>query len=254
MYSPTHQFELISHLVRRDFRLHYTGSVLGVLWSVALPLIQLLVFVFLFGKVVPLDIEDYPAFVFCALLPWTWFSSSAGSAGGLFTGNRDLLRRPNFAPATLIVVNTLSSLLTYLVSLPILLVVLALHGRPPTPAVLAFPLLVLFQGILLVGLGLAIATLNVFYRDVGHLATVGLSLLFYLTPIFYRPLEPGAAYSRLLLWNPIARLIQSYREIFFYQRVPDWESMVFCAAASLIAAGAGYWIYLRQRPHIMDAL
>jgi len=254
MHSPTHQFELISHLVRRDFRLHYTGSVLGVLWSVALPLIQLLVFVFLFGKVVPLDIEDYPAFVFSALLPWTWFSSSAGSAGGLFTGNRDLLRRPNFAPATLIVVNTLSNLLTYLVSLPILLVMLALHGRPPTAAVLAFPLLVLFQGILLVGLGLAIATLNVFYRDVGHLTTVALSLLFYLIPIFYRPLEPGASYSGLLLWNPIARLIQGYRDIFFYQRAPDWESMVFCAAASLVAAGAGYWIYLRQRPHVMDAL
>jgi len=254
MHSPTHQFELISHLVRREFRLHYTGSVLGVLWSAALPLIQLLVFVFLFGRVVPLDIEDYPAFVFCALLPWTWFSSSAGSAGGLFTGNRDLLRRPNFSPATLIVVNTLSNFLTYLVSLPILLVVLALHGRPPTTAVLAFPVLVLCQGILLVGLGLAIATLNVFYRDVGHLTGVALSLFFYLIPIFYRPLEPGGAYSRLILWNPIARLIQAYREIFFYQRAPDWESMVFCGAAGLVAAGAGYWIYRRQRPHVMDAL
>jgi ABC-type polysaccharide/polyol phosphate export permease len=234
--------------------LHYTGSVLGVLWSVAFPLIQLLVFVFLFGRVVPLDIEDYPAFVFCALLPWTWFSSSAGSAGGLFISNRDLLRRPNFAPATLIVVNTLSNLLTYLVSLPLLLGLLAWHGRPPTMAVVAFPLLVLFQGILLVGLGLAIATLNVFYRDVGHLTTVALSLLFYLIPIFYRPLGLGGAYSELLLWNPIARLIQSYREIFFYQRAPDWQSMAFCGLASLFAAGAGYWIYRRQRPHVMDAL
>jgi lipopolysaccharide transport system permease protein len=254
MYSPRHQFELIGHLVRRDFRLHYTGSVLGVLWSVAFPLIQLLVFVFLFGKVVPLDIEDYPAFVFSALLPWTWFSSSAGSAAGLFITNRDLLRRPNFTPATLIVVGALSNLLTFLVSLPILLGMLALHGRPPTAAILAFPLLVLIQGILLVGLGLATATMNVFYRDVGHLTSVALALLFYLLPIFYRPLNLDAAYSGLLLWNPIAGLIQAYRDIFFYQRAPDWPSLVFCAAASLVVAGAGYWIYRRQRPHVMDAL
>jgi ABC-type polysaccharide/polyol phosphate export permease len=254
MYSPKHQFELIGHLVRRDFRLHYTGSVLGVLWSVALPLIQLLVFVFLFGKVVPLDIEDYPAFVFSALLPWTWFSSSVASAAGLFIGNRDLLRRPNFTPATLIVVGALSNLLTYLVSLPILLVMLALHGRPPTAAVLAFPLLVLIQGVLLVGLGLATATMNVFYRDVAHLTNVALSLLFYLLPIFYRPLNLGTVYSGLLLWNPIASLIQAYRDIFFYQRAPDGPSLVFCAAASLIVAAAGYGIYRRQRPHVMDAL
>src|SRR2546425_11264911 len=83
----TYQFDLISHLVQRDFRLRYTGTLLGLLWSVALPLIQLLVFVFLFARVVPLVIEAYPAFVFSALLPWTWFSSSLGSAGGLFAVN-----------------------------------------------------------------------------------------------------------------------------------------------------------------------
>ena len=66
MPTLTYQFDLICHLVQRDFRLHYTGSVLGVLWSVVLPLIQLLVFVFLFSRVVPLDIDDYPAFVFSA--------------------------------------------------------------------------------------------------------------------------------------------------------------------------------------------
>src|SRR5262245_22618680 len=136
MYTETYRLDLICHLVQRDFRLHYTGSMLGVLWSVLLPLIQLSVFVFLFSRVVPLDIDNYPAFVFSALLPWTWFSNSLSSAGDLFASNRDLLRRPNFAPATLIVVNTLSNLLTYLVSLPILLGVLVWHGRTLSIAVL----------------------------------------------------------------------------------------------------------------------
>src|SRR5262249_45835311 len=149
-----YQFDLICHLVQRDFRLHYTGSVLGVLWSIVLPLVQLLVFVFLFGKVVPLGIDDYPAFVFSALLPWTWFSNCVSSAGSLFTNNRDLLRRPHFAPATLVVVNTLSNLLTYVGSLPILFGVLAWHGRGLSAAALIFPLLVLIQSTSLIGLGL----------------------------------------------------------------------------------------------------
>ena len=250
----TYQFDLISHLVQRDFRLRYTGTLLGLLWSVALPLIQLLVFVFLFARVVPLDIEAYPAFVFSALLPWTWFSSSLGSAGGLFSSNRDLVRRPNFTPATLVLVNTLSQLLSYLVSIPILLVVLAFYDRPLTLAVLLLPLLVLIQSALLLGLGLIIATLNVFYRDVQYLVGVALPLLFYLVPVFYRPQQFRATFAGWLMWNPIAMLIESYREIFFYQRMPGWELIVFPGAAGLLVCIVGYLTYHRQLPYVMDAL
>lgn len=254
MRTLTYQFDLVSHLVQRDFRLHYTGSMLGILWSVVLPLVQLLVFVFLFKRVVPLDIDDYPAFVFSALLPWTWFNNCVSSAGGLFTGNRDMLRRPHFAPATLIIVNTLSNLLTYLVSLPILLGVLAWHGRTLSVALLVFPLLLLIQSILLIGLGLIVATLNVFYRDIQHLTRVALPLFFYLIPVFYRPQQIGTNYSEMLMMNPIAVLIQSYRDVFFFQRTPEWDALFFTAVASLVMGSLGYLIYCRQQPHIIDAL
>jgi lipopolysaccharide transport system permease protein len=83
--------DLMAHLVRRDFALRYHDSTLGVLWSLLHPLAQLLVLVCLFQSVIPLGIEAYPAFVFSALLPWSWFITSVGSAGGLFSGSRDLL-------------------------------------------------------------------------------------------------------------------------------------------------------------------
>jgi ABC-type polysaccharide/polyol phosphate export permease len=131
------RYDLIRHLVRRDFTLRYHASALGVLWSVLLPLTQLLILVFLFRRVLPLGIEAYPAFLFSALLPWAWLSTCLSSAGSLFLGNRDLVRRPGFAPPVLIVVNTLSNLLTYLVSLPILLAVLVFYDRPLTLALLS---------------------------------------------------------------------------------------------------------------------
>jgi lipopolysaccharide transport system permease protein len=254
MYSLTQQLELIGHLIRRDFKLRYTGSILGVLWPVLLPLVQLLVFVFLFTRVVPLHIDDYAGFVFSSLLPWAWLSNSVASAAALFTSNRDLLRRPHFAPAILIIVNILSNLLTYLVSLPILLGMLAMNGRTLTAAVLVFPLLLLIQSILLIGLGLIIATLNVFYRDVQHLTGVMFTLLFYLVPIFYRPQQMDEYYSRLFAANPITVLIQSYREIFFYQRMPDWESLVFVSVFSAVIGGLGFLVYHHQQPYVIDAL
>src|SRR5262245_40862839 len=114
-----HRYDLLRNLVWRDYTLRYKHSVLGLLWSLLLPLTQLLVLVFLFQAVVPLNIEAYPAFVFSAILPWGWFSTSLSSACNLFINNRDLIRHPNFPPASLTFINTLSNLIAFIVALPL---------------------------------------------------------------------------------------------------------------------------------------
>ena len=169
MHPLKYQRDLLLHLVKRDFALRYKRSALGILWSLLVPLAQLLVLAFIFGKIVPLKIDDYPAFLFTALLPWTWFSACLASAGGIFYNNRDLMFQPNFDPVILVVVNTLSNLAIYLAALPILMVLLLLYGRPPTGVLLFWPFLVLIQGILITGLSLIIATLNVFLPGCGAL-------------------------------------------------------------------------------------
>jgi len=219
-----------------------------------LPLAQLLVLVFLFQRVIPLKIDAYPAFVFSALLPWSWFSSCLNSSGNLFISNRSLMWRPNFAPANLIIVNTLSNLFIYLMELPILLGVLVLYGRDMTLTLLIVPLLILIQGILIVGLGMIIATLNVFYRDVQHIVSVALMLLFYLTPIFYWAQDVGENYRIIYMLNPIAVLIQSYRAIFFYGTAPEWRSLLLLSVTSVAMCGLGYLIYSRQLHKVIDTI
>jgi len=250
----TYQYDLLRHLVWRDFSLRYKQSVLGILWSLVLPLAQLLVMVFLFQSVVPLNIEAYPAFVFCTLLPWGWFSSCVGSSGVLFTGSRDLVRHPNFAPLRLAIVNTLSNLITYLVALPILMGVVVAYGRPITSALLLLPVLMLIQATMMIGLSLMIATLNVFYRDVQHIVTVSLLLLFYLTPVFYRPQSVVAKYHVVYQFNPVAVLIQGYREIFFYGTSPDLGSLLFAAVASVVIYGLGALVYNYQQHNLIDTI
>jgi ABC-type polysaccharide/polyol phosphate export permease len=250
----SYQLDLIIHLVQRSFLLRYKGSVLGALWSLLLPLAQLIVLVFLFRKVVPLNIDAYPAFVFTALLPWNWFGVAVSSAGGLFLGNRDLVRRPNFTPWILTIVNTLSHLLTYLLFLPVLFVFLLLWGREVTPWLLLLPLLILMQGVLIAGLGLIIGTLNVFYRDVEHIVSVAVMLLFYLTPVFYRSDMVGEKYRLLYILNPMAVLIESYRAILYHAAAPEWNSLLVAGSVCLGVCGLGYLVYQYQLHNVFDTL
>jgi lipopolysaccharide transport system permease protein len=246
--------DLIFHLVKRNFLLRYKGSSIGVLWSLALPLAQLLVLVFIFQKVVPLKIEDYPVFVFTALLPWVWFSSCLGTAGGLFIYNRDLIRKPDFSPANLVVVDILTNLFTYIIFLPILILMLLIYDRPIASSLIFLPLLILLQAVLTIGLSLIIATFNVFYRDIQHIVTVILLLMFYLTPVFYRSQGLAENYSMIFKLNPVAALIDSYRAVLFYGNIPEWNSLLYAAVISCLSLFTGYFLYLRRLHEIVDAV
>lgn len=252
--SRANRADLLLHLVWREFAVRYRKSALGVLWSIVPTLTQLLMLVFLFKKVVPLGIEAYPAFVLSALLPWAWFGNSVTSSAPLFSSHRDLVRRPNFEPSTLVTVNTLVELINYLVLLPVLLALLIFYDRSLTPALLWLPLLMTIQCLFIVGISLITASLNVVYGDVKYIVNLAVMLLFYLTPVFYRVQAVGETYQALFTWNPLAVLIQGYREIFFYGHAPEWSALLFAAVASVALWGFGRFIYNRQLANLYDVL
>lgn len=254
MKSLAYQFDLIIHLVRRNFILQYKGSILGIFWSLLLPLSQLLVLTFLFRRVIPLNIEDYPAFVFAALIPWNWFSNSVTQASNLLVANRDLLRQPSFSPILLMIINALTNFLTFLISLPILLGILTWLGRGITLLWLLIPLLVLIQGILIVGLSLIVAIWNIFYRDVGHMVSIVVMLLFFITPIFYQTKDVEKFYDFLFTWNPMAVMVKSYRAVFFYGTTPEWGLLLIASIISAMVLGLGCFIYHRRIADVYDAI
>jgi lipopolysaccharide transport system permease protein len=246
--------DVIWHLVQRDFALRYKGSFLGVIWILVVPLMQLLTLVFVFRKVIPLNIDSYPAYVFTALVPWTWFSSCLNSAGGLFVTNRDLVRHPNFHPVILIFVNILSSLFLYLVELPLVFALLLAYGRSLDWVLLFLPLLIVVQGIFIAGLSFLIATWNVFYRDVQQMTNIVVTLFFWLTPVFYRPNAIDKKYQFLFDYNPLAILITSHRRILFYGEAPHWPSLLYCLCIAIVLSRLGYVIYKRQLNNVIDAI
>jgi ABC-type polysaccharide/polyol phosphate export permease len=250
----SHTLELTWHLIKRDFQLRYSGSSLGILWSLAAPISQLLILVFVFRRVIPLEIEHYPLFVFTALLPWNWFSASLGAAAFAFVSSRDLLRYPNFPPELIIVVNTMTNMLIFLLGLPILLgMALSQQLSISWLVVGIVPLLLLIQAVLTTGLGFLIATANVFYRDVAQITHIVLSLLFFLTPVFYHP-RLDSAYGILFTINPMSAVIQNYRKVLLDGTAPDWPSLALAFTTSLVIFLFGYWIHQRYESDIIDAI
>jgi lipopolysaccharide transport system permease protein len=249
-----YQFDVILHLVARKLILRYKGTTFGILWLLFTPLSQLLVFTFIFSKVVPLNIPAYPAFLFLGILPWTWFSTCLTNAGRIFIDNRDLMRKPNFNPPNLVFEELLINLLTFSILLPIILILLIIYNREITFYVLLVPFLMIIQGSLILGLSMIISTLNVFYRDLHHFVGLTVMLMFYTTPVFYTTQNLSSKYQLIFKYNPMAILIDGYRQTCYQGVSPDWGSILYAAVFSTVTCVIGYAVYRRQLPTLYDLL
>ena len=131
--------DLLRELVARDMKLRYKRSVLGIAWSLLHPLAQLLVFYFIFDLVLPLNIPNYPMFLFTGLLAWSWSQSALLQATIAIVENGDLIKRPGFPAAILPAVTVTSHLVHFLLALPLLLLLVVIGGSQVTDTILALP-------------------------------------------------------------------------------------------------------------------
>ncbi len=246
--------DLLRELVSRDMKLRYKRSVLGIAWSLLNPLAQLLIFIFLFRRVLPLNIPNYPLFVFSGVLAWSWFQSSLLLAAGAITDNRDLIKRPGFPAAILPVVTVMSNMIHFLLALPILLLFLMLSGLRPTGAFVALPLVIAVQFLLILSLAYLVATFHVTFRDTQHLLGVLLLLLFYLTPVFYDASAVPARYRLVYRLNPMMHMLDAYRAILIWGKLPDGLSLLGLAALTAGLLGLGYVIFTRASCRFVEEL
>lgn len=250
----TYQLDVILHLGWRNFILRYKGSALGVLWSLVTPLSQLLIFSFIFEKVIRLEIEAYPLFLFTGILPWNWFNSCISSAGWLYISNRDLIQKPNLIPVNLVIADTITNLLTFAILLPILFMLIIIFDRGFPIYIILVPIILFIQAVLIIGLGLIISLANVIYRDIQHLINIFLMILFYLTPIFYSADMADKKYAVMFKVNPIDSLIDSYRAVFFYNKCPELYSLIYPTFFGIGILLVGVFFYKRYLYKIYDLL
>ena len=247
-------WDLLRSLVDRDMKLMYKRSALGIAWTLISPLLQLLVFIFVFQSIIKINIPQYSSYVFTGLLVWNWFQNCLFQATGVIISSRPLIRQPGFPTAILPVVVVTTGLIHFVLALPVLVAFLAIDGVKLTPLVLLLPLLQLIQFALTITFAYFLAAFNVTFRDTQHTLGVLLQLLFYLTPIFYKLDSIPAKYWYIYGLNPMVHLITAYRQILIWGVSPDWLALAIVAGFTLTLLPISYQLFKRQSLQFVEEL
>jgi lipopolysaccharide transport system permease protein len=244
---------LIQSLVARELKARYRGSVLGFFWSFINPLLFLLIYTFVFKYVMigarDTRTEPYPLFMFCGILPWTWFASSLSESAGVLISGGNLIKKVLFPAEILPIVSVLANMVHFFLGLPILASFLFWYQRPLHPSELAiFPLAVLVQLILTAGFALILSALTVHFRDIRDILSNVLMFWFFATPILYPYFVMQPWQMRMLNLNPFTHLAITYQEILFFEGpVGHLKWLLVLGAISIALFLFGYFVFDRLR-------
>ncbi|WP_185829263.1 ABC transporter permease [Sphingomonas ginkgonis] len=241
-------------LVLRDFRGRYKHTRVGMLWSVINPLLFLFIFYFVFSEVLAVKTPRYASFAFVGILSWSWLQNSLTSAASSISGNPGLVSQPGFPVGTLPVVSTSTALLNLLLSAPVLAAILLFEGARPGLALAALPLVLAINFVLILGLAYLVAAVNVAFRDVEHILPIILQLGYYVTPIFYSTDRIPARYHWVFQFNPMAHMIEAYRDILLDDRWPAPGSLLGAGIAGALLLGAGIAYFRRARFRFLEEI
>lgn len=249
-----HRLDVFRVLFSRDLKVMYKRSALGVGWALGMPVVQLIVFSFIFRKVLDVQIDHYPAFIFIGVLVWGWFHTAVGESVGLITSNRALVGQPGFPLVVLPNVTVAVRMFHFLVAGPLLVGMLVWNGLPPNPAWAFIPILIAVQYIFTVGLAYPLASLNVVWKDTQHVTRVGLQLLMFLSPVFYTlDLVP----ENSLRWyelNPMVGMLDAWRDVLMQGVMPDPLVLGKLLLLGLVLLFAGRWLFVRQSHRFLEEL
>src|SRR5438477_5200953 len=244
---------LIQSLVARELKARYRGSVLGFFWSFFNPLLLLLVYTFVFTYVMPpqrLDeIPNYALFLFCGILPWTWFSTSLIESANVLIAGGNLIKKVMFPAEILPIVTVLANLVHFLFGLPILVAFLIYYKAPlQISELLWFPVVVLVQLVLTLAFALILSALTVHFRDIKDILSNLMTLWFFATPIIYYWKFAPSAIGRFLDLNPFTHIAISYQEILYFPGdFGNAKWMVALGVGSVVFFLFGYFLFDRLR-------
>ncbi|MHC5021760.1 MAG: ATP-binding cassette domain-containing protein [Planctomycetota bacterium] len=210
-----HHRDLLWLMVRRHLQLRYKNTLLGYAWSLLHPLAFAVIYIWVFGRVMRIEVPDYPLFLIAGLFPWHWFANATGGALGCFVGQAPLIQRLRFPKSLLVVSASIDEALHFLATVPVILLTLWWFGRGPAWQWLWWgPVLLAVQFVCTTAFSLVTATTNVFFRDIDRIVRLGLLLWFFVSPVLY-PVEMIPANFRWTVFcNPPGALAACWRRLF----------------------------------------
>ncbi|NQX06351.1 ABC transporter permease [Rathayibacter sp. VKM Ac-2856] len=242
-------------LTKRDLTVRYATSALGYVWSVLDPLVMSGIYYFVFTVVFQRTVGEDPYIVFllAGLLPWMWFNQATSDATRAFLREAKLVRSTSIPRTIWVGRIVLSKGIEFVASLPVLVLFAVVSGAGVTPAILLFPLAILLQGVLTLGVGLLVAPLVVFFRDLERAIKLVLRFLFYASPIIYSTANLPEAIRPWAALNPLSGIFALYRSTFFASEL-DLPLILTSVLISFLVLGLGLIVFRRSERAVLKEL
>ncbi|HEY5629304.1 MAG TPA: ABC transporter permease [Candidatus Limnocylindrales bacterium] len=252
---------LIMYLVRADLKKHGSDTLLGNIWWILDPLLSMLVYVVLISVILQSKIDAYPLFIFCAILPWKWFSSTIAGSTTSVIGREKIIKQVHFPKIVLPLSTSVGGIANFMFGLiPLAAMMVLFFPTHLTPWILLIPVVAAVQFLFTVGLSILLSSLTVFYRDIGLLTTHLLRLWFYLSPALYgteqiqKLAENHKELAMIYDLNPFAGLFESYRYLIYYGQPPTWNLLAIVVVESIVLLLAAVLIFRRLEPSFAKVL
>lgn len=242
--------ELLYFLVQRDIKVRYKQTVLGAAWAIIRPVLTMLIFSVVFGRLasMPSDGIPYPIFVYAALLPWTFFAGAVSASGQSLVGSTNLVSKVYFPRMIIPLSSVGAGLVDLLISTGILLLMMLWYGVGWSIHLLAAPVLLVAVVFTSLGVGTLLSALTVAYRDFTHVTPFLVQIWMYVTPVIF-PLSIVPERWRWLLYlNPMTGLVEGFRAAFLGRAFdPIGLFISFAIAAAFFAFGVAYFEKVERR-------
>jgi lipopolysaccharide transport system permease protein len=247
--------------VRRDFVAVYKQTILGPLWFLLQPLLTTLVFTVIFGKIAKIPTDGVPQLLFylSGIVVWNYFANCLTATSNTFVGNAAIFGKVYFPRLTVPLSVVISNLITFAIQFFLFLsfyFYYYLQGAAllPNPLVLMFPLLVLQMALLGLGTGIIVSSLTTKYRDLSYLVLFGIQLWMFATPVVYPSSQVPAQWRWIIMLNPMAPVIETFRHAFLGTKAPQSLQMALSIAMTLLILFGGIVLFSRIEKNFMDTV
>ena len=255
IFKDLYQYrELLKTNVKKEIRGRYKNSILGVMWSFLNPLLQLVVYAVIFGALLAGGDKTYHIYICVALIPWTYFTTAITQSAFTIIGNGDIIKKVYFPREILPISVVTSGAVNFVISTIIILAFVLFAGLGISKYILLYPVILLIQYILLLGISFIVSSVTVYFRDLEHIIGVVLMAAFYGTPIVYKLEQLPENLQIIMKLNPMTHLINAYRDIFYYQQMPNLKILGIVLLLGLVLTVGGYFLFKKLQKGFAEQL
>lgn len=246
--------DLIIRLAWSDFKLRYKSSALGFFWSLLDPLLMLLVLYVVFTNLMRIQVEHYQLFLLLGIILWNFLDRGTSMSTWSIIGKPGLVQKVYFPRDILVISTCITALMMTALEFVVFVIFMAVFRVMPGMTIVYFPILFMFEFLIILGLSMALSALNVYFRDVQFIWRLIVQVGFFATPILY----PLTIFPEKIRWivmlNPMAQIITMMRDCTLYRSSPEPSNLAYVAVSTLVVILLGYFIFDRLEPKFAEAI